>query len=126
MHKINTMKQTQIDNEQAVDFAYNAATLRWEYEDQSKRPGRGSFAYNATVSDMLRPERYEDKGQDIWSMFNIAQEKLIRGGARILSHTETTARRGYPTIRKARAIQSLPETVRINRKLWDLAEMVAA
>ena len=126
MHKINTMKQTKIDNEQAVDFAYNAATLRWEYEDQSKRTGRGSFAYNATVSDMLRPERYEDKGQDIWTMFNIAQEKLIRGGARILSHTETTTRRGYPTIRKARAIQSLPETVRINRKLWDLAELVAA
>ena len=126
MHKIETMQQTQIDYLTAKEFALNAATLRWEYEDQTKSFLRGSFAYNATVDDMLRPERFEDKGQDLWSIFNVAQEKLIRGGARILSHTKTTAQRGFPKIRKARGIQSLPETVRINRKLWDLAEMAAA
>ena len=125
MHKIETMQQTQIDYEQAYEFAFNAATLRWEFEDQAKSLLQGSFAYNATVGDMIRPGRFEDKGQDIWSILNIAQEKLLRGGARILSHTKATAQRGYPTIRRARGIQSLSETVRINRKLWDLAEMAA-
>ncbi len=126
MHKIATMQQTQIDYEQAYEFAFNAATLRWEFEDQAKSLLQGSFAYNATVGDMIRPGRFEDKGQDIWSIFNVAQEKLIKGGARILSHTKATTQRGYPTIRRARGIQSLSETVRINRKLWDLAEMAAA
>jgi hypothetical protein len=75
---------------------------------------------------MLRPNRFEDRGQDLWTLFNTAQEKLIRGGARVLSHTKATRQRGYPTIRKARAISSLPESIRINRQLWDLAEKVAA
>ena len=126
MHKIETMQQTQIDWQPAMEFALNAATLRWEFEDQSKSLLRGSFAYNDTVIDMISPGRFEDKGQDIWSIFNVAHEKLLRGGARILSHTKATTQRGYPTIRKARGIQSLSETVRINRKLWDLAEMAAA
>ena len=126
MQRIERMKETTLEHEQAIDLAYNAASLRWEHENDVEGMPNGSFAYNRTVNDIIRPNRFEDRGQDLWTLFNTAQEKLIRGGARVLSHTKATHLRGYPTIRKARAISSLPESIRINRQLWDLAEKVAA
>ena len=126
MQRIEQMKETTLEHEQAIDLAYNATSLRWEHENDVEGMPNGSFAYNRTVNDMIRPNRFEDRGQDLWTLFNTAQEKLIRGGARVLSHTKATRQRGYPTIRKARAISSLPESIRINRQLWDLAEKVAA
>mgnify|MGYP003656601117 FL=1 len=126
MQRIERMKETTLEHEQAIDLAYNAASLRWEHENDVEGMPNGSFAYNRTVNDMIRPNRFEDRQQDLWTLFNTAQEKLIRGGARVLSHTKATRQRGYPTVRKARAISSLPESIRINRKLWDLAEKIAA
>ena len=126
MQRIERMKETTLEHEQAIDLAYNAASLRWEHENDVEGMPNGSFAFNRTVNDMIRPNRFEDRGQDLWTLFNTAQEKLIRGGARVLSHTKATRLRGYPTIRKARAISSLPESIRINRQLWDMAEKVAA
>ena len=126
MQRIERMKETTLEHEQAIDLAYNAASLRWEHENDVEGMPNGSFAYNRTVNDMIRPNRFEDRQQDLWTYFNTAQEKLIRGGARVLSHTKATRQRGYPTVRKARAISSLPESIRINRKLWDLAEKIAA
>jgi hypothetical protein len=127
MQRIERMKETTLEHEQAINLAYNAASLRWEHENEVEGMPNGSFAFNRTVNDMLRPNRFEDlRGQDLWTLFNSAQEKLIRGGARVLSHTKATRLRGYPTVRKARAISSLPESIRINRQLWDVAEKVAA
>ena len=126
MERIERMKQTPLEHEQAIDLAYNAASLRWEHENDAEGMPNGSYAFSRTVNDMIRPNRFEDRGQDLWTLFNTAQEKLIRGGARVLSHTKVTRRRGYPTIRKARAVSSLPESIRINRSLWDLAEKISA
>jgi len=126
MERIERMKETPLEYEQALDLAHNASALRWEYEDQTKENLQGSYGSVETITDIMRPNRFEDRGQDLWTLFNTAQEKLIRGGARVLSHTKVTRRRGYPTIRKARAVSSLPESIRINRSLWDLAEKVAA
>jgi len=126
MQRIERMKETTLETWQALGLALRATQLRWEHENDVEGMPNGSFAYNRTVNDMIRPNRFEDRQQDLWTYFNTAQEKLIRGGARVLSHTKATRLRGYPTIRKARAISSLPESIRINRQLWDLAEKVAA
>ena len=125
MERIDGLQNTRLEQEQALDFAYNATKLRWEFENEQNpttdKPLRGSYATDYTMQSMLNPLRRDDFGQDAWTVFNVAQEKLIRGGSRVISHTARNADRGRGTIRKARGISSLPEIVRVNRKLWDLA-----
>ena len=104
--------------------------MRWEFESDvllkrihslTDKPLRGSYATEQTVQSMLNPLRRGDYGLDAWTVFNVAQEKLTRGGSRVISHAARNADYGGGTVRKARGISSLPEIVRINRKLWDLA-----
>ena len=125
MERIDSLQNTKLEQEQALDFAYNATKLRWEFESEQSpttdKPLRGSYATDYTMQSMLNPIRRDDFGLDAWTVFNVAQEKLIRGGSRVISHTARNADYGRGTIRKARGISSLPEIVRINRKLWDLA-----
>ena len=130
MERIDSLQNIKLEQEQALDFAYNATKLRWEFESDvllkrihslTDKPLRGSYATEQTVQSMLNPLRRGDFGCDAWTVFNVAQEKLIRGGSRVISHTARNADNYGGTIRKARGISSLPEIVRINRKLWDLA-----
>ena len=125
MERIDSLQNIKLEQEQALDFAYNAVKLRWEFESEQNpttdKPLRGSYATEQTVQSMLNPLRRGDFGCDAWTVFNVAQEKLIRGGSRVISHTARNADNYGGTIRKARGISSLPEIVRINRKLWDLA-----
>lgn len=129
MERIERMKQREISPQAALQFAQAATALRWESDPTDANLGReytgelkGSFATTATVLDLVSARRYGDQGADVWRVFNRAQESLIRGGVRINSFT---ARKPQGSIRKARPIASLPESVRINRQLWDMADAVA-
>ena len=35
---------------------------------------------NETLKDILTPVRSEDNSNDLWTVFNICQEKMIKGG----------------------------------------------
>jgi hypothetical protein len=133
MDNIDRLKSIAMDPKQVLDFAYDAAELRWGM-DPTWKPNseltntteaeslRGSFATAQTVTDMNATRRYGDAGSDAWTVFNRAQESLIRGGVRIRSYTE---RNQHGANRKARPIAALAETVRVNRKLWDMADALA-
>lgn len=126
MERIERMKITACDIEQAIDFTYNAAKLRWDMLPQDyeyRHDLRGSFADDRTVRNMQLVRRYGDAGLSLWHVFNRAQETLIKGGVDIVSITD---RKPYPRYRAAKGVASLAETVRINRSLWDMAEDMAA
>lgn len=61
------------------------------------------------VIDMLTPVRSADKGKDLWTVFNVIQEKVIGGHF----HTNTG--------RKARSITSFEKDMAINQKLFEAA-----
>ena len=67
---------------------------------------------------LLTCRRVEDLGSDLWSCLNKVQENLLRGG---LNHRTASGRRT-----RTRAITSIAEDVRINGRVWDLAEEVLA
>ena len=52
----------------------------------------------------------EDYADDLWTVFNVVQEKLIRGGIKL------------PTNRHSRPINNFVNDNTINTKLWELAE----
>jgi len=121
MERIEAMSQVTVEADQALDFAYNAAQLRWEWMNPVEQTGdlkTGSYADRGTIVSLLQPKRHADGNQDAWTVFNRVQEGLIRGGAKIRSYSE---RNPHGATRKARAIGSISSVVKTNRDLWDLA-----
>jgi len=124
LDRIGHLQRAEIDHEQALEFALNAASLRWEMMPTQEEiataeaPLRGSYTERKTVRDLLRAYRREDAQPTAWHTFNRVQEGLIRGGVNVASFTEKSP---HGSRRKARPVGSVSESVRINRSLWDMA-----
>ena len=60
----------------------------------------------------VTPVRKEDSGKDLWSVFNVVQEKLIEGDFDYRSAGKA---------RKAREIKNFKQDMKINKGLYELA-----
>ena len=63
--------------------------------------------------DILMPKREEDKADDLWTVFNVCQEKLIKGGY------SSTGKNNKA--RKQRGITSIKKDIDYNQRLWNVA-----
>lgn len=90
-----------------VSEVFARAALALRYDDPEK-PAL------ITASQVLLPRRMDDRRADLWSVFNRAQENLIKGG---LSARAANGRR-----QTTRAVQGIDNGIRLNRALWLLAE----
>ena len=119
---IERMKNIRLDQVQELSLERQAARIRlkaWEDQDQAETL-RGCYATGATTWNLLKTRRAEDLEPTAWTAFNRIQEGLIRGGVEVLSVSKTKPA-GKP--RKAQAIASVKEAVRVNRNLWDLFDI---
>lgn len=66
-----------------------------------------------TLIDILEPKRKEDESQDLWTVFNVVQEKIING--------EFHAALKGAKVRKVRKIKSFEKDLEINKELFKLA-----
>jgi hypothetical protein len=97
VQKINLFKSKILTQVQMNDFATKAATLRTKQV--------------VNAMDLLNSVREQDKGDDLWVVFNRVEEKLTNGGFNY-------GRKN----RKLRSIKSFQKDVELNEKLWELAE----
>ena len=67
--EINNMKRKQLSVEDMKKFAFEAARLR--FDDLT----------NVNIEDILRVNRIEDEGNDVWTVFNRIQESLTHNVA---------------------------------------------
>lgn len=67
---------------------------------------------------LLRERRYDDKGKDLWSTFNVVQENLIKGGLRGRKRDANGRMRNSTT----RQVKSIDRDVKLNKALWTLTE----
>jgi len=110
VESMNKMKQIQLDEEQAKALAKKALTTRFT-EDQVE-------AMDFNLDELLEPTRDEDKGNDLWSVFNVIQEKILDGDFTYMSGAR---------IRKARKVKNFKQDLDINQKLFAMAaEFIAA
>ena len=65
---------------------------------------------------LLKAQRPEDDGTDLWRVTNRLQESLIRGGV----SDSRRDRRGK--LRSVRALRGIDSKIDINKGLWGLAE----
>jgi len=64
------------------------------------------------LDEIINPVRDEDKGNDLWSVFNVIQEKIITGDFTYLSGARS---------RKAREVKNFKQDMDINKKLFAMA-----
>ena len=106
--RVERMEHRRMPKDEQVGFAERALALRFpEPHLAGMQP-----------SQLPTCRRTGDLGDDLWSTFNRVQENLLRGGIV----------RRVPTGRltRTRRITSIREDVRLNSRLWDLAEEVLA
>lgn len=100
---VERMEGTELDERQRLEFAAAALALRFPEDRQ------GAMA----PSQLLVPRRAEDTGTDLWTVFNVIQEAILRGGLVRRSATNRLTR--------TRRITAIGEDIRLNSALWDLA-----
>lgn len=104
VESMNKFKQTQLTEKQIMEFAKKALEVRFG-EVELKRI---TIDYN----EFTKATRKEDEGNDLWSVFNRVQEKVIDGD---FSY-------GYASkTRKARKIKNFNQDIELNSKLYTLA-----
>lgn len=72
---------------------------------------------NSIVNQMLRPCRNEDTGKDLWTTFNVLQEKAIRGGIRTTKIND----KGKTRRNTSRAVKAIDKNIKLNTAIWDMA-----
>lgn len=80
------------------------------------------FRTEAKVESFSMPiHRNEDKGMDLFTVMNVVQENLIRGGASALRTKD-----GKTVNTAVRKLNSIQAQTNLNVKLWEMAEQLAA
>jgi hypothetical protein len=104
VESMNQMKAKELEQEQILAFAKEAINTRFT----EKEINRIEIDWNS----FIEPVRKEDTGKDLWSVFNVVQEKLIEGDFEYRVG-------GKP--RKAREIKNFKQDMKINKELFELA-----
>lgn len=105
---MNKMKSTTASEEQKREIATEVIRIRKDVNDEQK------FDIDEeTIMEILSPVREEDRGDDLWTVFNVCQEKLIKGGFMAIGNNKK--------VRKQRGITSIKKDLDYNQRLWAFA-----
>lgn len=109
INKRDVMAKTELTEEQKREMATETYRIRKHLASEVKLT-----LDDATINDLLYPTRKEDEGNTLWQVFNVLQEKMIKGGF------SATGKNGKA--RKQRPISSVKKDADYNQQLWALAE----
>lgn len=98
---IGRMKEIILDRPKQIELAKVGSKLKHKDE------------YEVNTFELLEPRRYEDRKEDLWTVYNVIQENLMLG--------DYTIKGANGKWRKARAVNSPMSNVEINTKLFNLA-----
>jgi hypothetical protein len=103
--KIEEYLNIKVDKEVKYEFGKNALAIRF-----------GSYENSPLESlQVIQPRRYVDNEDNLWKLFNVVQENIVRP----IHHAQGG------TNRRVKAINSIDKTVDINIRLWALMESFA-
>ena len=100
---MNRMRATELDRESQIRFALECIECRFDEKNIIK----------LDIDSVLNPIRKEDYGNDLWSIFNVVQEKVLAGGFDVIS---TKGK-----VRKAREVKNFTQDQQINKDLYTVA-----
>ena len=101
------MSNVTLDRDEQHAFARSALALRYDPTD-AETPAP------ITENQLLNVRRFEDRRDDLWTVFNRVQENLTKGGL----HGRSRTGRSMST----RPITGIDQNVKLNLALWVLAD----
>ena len=104
VESMNKMKSVELEQVKAVEFAKKALETRFTDQELNR--------LTINIDELLTPVRPEDAGDDLWSIFNVVQEKIIEGDFEYSIGSK---------VRKARQIKNFKQDQKINKELFSLA-----
>lgn len=107
--KMNAMNTTILTDDQKREMAVETYKIRKGYA-----PEDDINVDDQTVEDLLTPVRTEDEGNSLWNVFNVLQEKMIKGSFMAPGKNGKN--------RKQRPITSIKKDLDYNERLWAVAE----
>lgn len=109
--EVETLKAIELQPNEKGVFAQAAHQL--VYDDPQEAPIR--------AEQLLKERRYDDKGHDLWSTFNVIQENILKGGL----HGRKRGSNGRLRYQKTRAVKAIDRDIKLNKSLWLLTEKMA-
>ena len=104
VESMNKMKAQEMEQEQILQFAKDAINTRFSEKEMNR--------IKIDYDELIKPVRKEDSGSDLWSVFNVVQEKIIDGDFTYIAGGK---------VRKARQIKNFKQDQKINKDLFELA-----
>ena len=104
VESMNRMKAIELNEDQTKALAKKALSTRFTEEQVE--------AFKIDIDKLLEPTRPEDKGSDLWSVFNVIQEKILDGDFTYITGAKS---------RKARKVKNFKQDMEINQKLFAMA-----
>ena len=105
--QMDGMRAVTLDRDEQHAFARSALALRYD-------PTDADAPAPITENQLLNVRRFEDRRDDLWTVFNRVQENLTKGGL----HGRSRTGRSMST----RPITGIDQNVKLNRALWMLAD----
>jgi hypothetical protein len=102
---VSRMESTFLSEGQTMDLLSKASLIRWN---------ENNIPSTLNLQNLLQPERIEDNGNSVWKIFNVIQEKFVRGGVQYSSKKGRMV-----TMKQLKNFQSINK---INTSLWELAD----
>ena len=104
-----------LSHEEQVDFAMRSLAIRFpEYLDTKTNDIRPDLINKSVnVEDILKAQRPEDRGNDLWLTYNRLQENIIGGGFQRIGSTNQS--------KSVRPLTNIRMNVMVNQNLWTLA-----
>lgn len=106
---VNKMKATQLTKEQKYDFALKMLKLRKNVPADTQLT-----VSDSTLEEVLTPVRKDDEGDSVWNVFNVLQEKMIKGGSMVESGKNNK-------LRKMRPVKSFVRDLNVNYSMYQTA-----
>ena len=104
VESMNKMKAIEMGEEQILAFAKDALNARFTKKEMKR--------IEVDLKELTTPTRKEDTGSDLWSVFNVVQEKLIEGDFQYKAGGK---------VRQARVIKNFKQDMKINKELFEVA-----
>ena len=113
--RVTAMKQVQLTKDQQIEFAKQAALLRFT----AKSYNEDNISDVVDIDGLLNVDRKEDAGNGLYEVFNRVQESLVQG--KYLYASSGKVKDADTKTRKARPIKNFKQSISVNQKLSELA-----
>jgi hypothetical protein len=116
--RIKEMQSMYMSEDDKIEFAYQTIAKRdpERFANEDKTPDTEAIDQALDIYDIFEPVRPQDAKDDLWTLFNVVQERTVKG------LFEQKSKKGRKS--QARVITNAARNLEFNKELWTLTESV--